>query len=193
MTNEIFDRPQGRTLSQIIESMIETDAVIIDNGGELTPELEEFIAQNEADMAKKIDGYNAAYREQAARAEALKNEIARLQALKKTAENSAKRIKEVLKWNMDRLGTRSVNGTTCKAYFTTSTAVECKDEELVGLFTSSLNELKAMLPDYIDVEFKVNKTNLRTALQKNEADKENRDARLDGKASIVKTVSVVLK
>ena len=193
MTQEIFDRPAGRTLSNIIESMIETDAAIFNNDGEITPDLEEFMAINEADLAKKVDGYNAVYREQTARAEALKAEIARLQALKKTAENTAKRIKDMLKYNMERLHTERIDGNTCKAYFSSSTAVECDEEYLINSFSDTVSELEIMLPDYIDVELKVNKTNLKAALQAGEADDKKRDTRLDGHAAIVKSRSIVLK
>lgn len=185
MTKEIFDRPAGRTLSDIIESMMETESVLFDNEGEITPELEEFMARDEKDLALKIDGYNAAYREESARAEALKAEIARLLALKKTAENSAKRIKEVLKYNMERLGAERVNGTTCKAYFSSSEAVEIPDESvLFKPYKDSIDDLKKTLPAWMTVEVTIGKKELGTVLKSGTAIKG---------ASLQKNRSVVLK
>ncbi len=185
MTNEIFDRPAGRTLSQIVESMIETDRTLYDNGGEITPELEAYMASDEYDLAKKIDGYNAAFREEAARVEAIKNEIARLTALKQTAENSAKRIKEFLKYNMERLGAERVNGNTCKAYFTSSTAVEVPDESVICRpYYDDLQALRAKLPAWVKVDITVAKKELGAAL------KEGKE--VTG-AALVKNRSVVLK
>lgn len=187
MNNEIFERPQGRTLSEIIESMIETDAALFDNEGEITPELEAVMAIDAADFEKKIDGYNAAYREEDARATALAEEIKRLTALKKTHENSAKRIKELLKFNMERLGVNRVNGTTCKAYFTSSTAVVCDEATLLKPYDDAVAELQKRLPLYVKVSIEVSKTDLKTALQSL-----NEDESIPG-ADLQKNRSVVLK
>ena len=164
MTNEIYNRPAGRTLAEIVESTLETEQTLFNNGGELTPELEAMMAKDAADMEKKIDGYNAAYREEDARANAIGEEIKRLQALKKTAENSAKRIKELLKYNMERLGVERVNGTTCKAYFSKSTSVVADEATLLKPYDAQLADLRKSLPSYITIEVGISKTELKTAI-----------------------------
>lgn len=164
METNIFNRPAGRTLAEIIESTIETERAIFEADGEITPELEEQIAKDEADMAKKIDGYNAAYREEDARAKALADEIKRLQALKKTAENAAKRVKDMLKWNMERLGVDRVNGKTCKAYFSSSTAVVADEAVLLKPYDAQVEELRKALPAYVTIEVGISKTELKTAI-----------------------------
>ena len=184
MNNEIFDRPAGRTLSEIVESMIDTETAIFNNEGEITPELEAFMASDERDLAAKIDGYNAAYREEAARAEALKAEIARLQALKKTAENSAKRIKDMLRYNMERLGAERVSGNTCKAYFTSSVAVETNEAALLKPYEAALAAARAALPAWVSVD---------VGILKNELSAELKAGRILEGAALIRSRSVVLK
>lgn len=184
MTQEIFNR-NGRTLAEIIESTIETEQALFDNGGELTPELEAIMAKDAADMEKKIDGYNAAYREEDARAKALGEEIKRLQGLKKTAENSARRIKDLLKYNMERLGVERVNGTTCKAYFSTSTAVACDEDELLKPYDVMVEDLQRKMPVYVRVSLEVSKTDLKTSLQALGEDETIAGAALQKNRSIV--------
>lgn len=166
MTNEIFDRPAGRTLSEIVESIIDNDAALFDAGGEVTPEMERFLAMDETDLKNKIDGYNAAYREETARAESLKREIERLTALKRTAENAAKGIKSLLQYNMNRLGAESVNGNTCKAYFTTTTSLEVENEERVlEPYLRLIEEVRKAFPSWVKVDVELARKDLTAALK----------------------------
>ena len=183
MSNEIFNRTEGRTLSQIIDSMIETDQAIFDADGEITPELEEQLAKNAEDLSRKVDGYNAAYREEDARAKAIGDEIKRLQALKKTAENSSKRIKDLLKYNMERLGVERVQGNTCKAYFSSSSSVQVDEAVLLKPFFNDVAELQSRLPAWLKSTMEVSKTDLKPVLEKEEI----------AGASISSTRNLVLK
>lgn len=185
MTNEIYNRPAGRTLAEIVESTLETEQALFENGGELTPELEAIMARDAADMEKKVDGYNAAFREEDARAKAIGEEIKRLQALKKTAENSARRIKDLLKYNMERLGVDRVNGQHCKAYFTSSTAVQCDEAVVLKPYEAAVAAFRESLPAYVSVDLSISKTDLKKAISELGKDESIEGAALQTSRSIV--------
>lgn len=66
-----------------------------ENGGELTPELEERLAITQDNLKSKLDGYRKAYTVLNLEAESCKKEEQRLAVLCKTKENNAERLKEL--------------------------------------------------------------------------------------------------
>lgn len=67
-----------------------------ENGGELTPELEERLAITQDNLKSKLDGYRKAYTVLNLEAESCKKEEQRLAVLHKTKENNAERLKGVM-------------------------------------------------------------------------------------------------
>ena len=67
-----------------------------ENGGELTPELEERLAITQESLKSKLDSYRKAYTMFNLEAESCKKEEQRLAVLRKTKENNAERLKSVM-------------------------------------------------------------------------------------------------
>lgn len=161
----IFNRETPRTLNEIVDSIIENEAIICAADGEISPELEPYLAQDSAALAAKIDGYSDIIRDSEARAKALGEEIKRLQALKKTCENKAAGLKDFLRFNMSRLGTTRLDGTRCKAYFSSATVVEAFEDAILKPYMKAFDRLAAKLPAWVQLEIKVAKKPLGDALK----------------------------
>lgn len=67
-----------------------------ENGGELTPELEERFAITQESLKSKLDSYRKTYTVLNLEAESCKKEEQRLAVLRKTKENNAERLKGVM-------------------------------------------------------------------------------------------------
>lgn len=141
--------------------MMAIEDALWESGGELTPELEQAMAENAESMAKKVDGYNAVIRSLGSKADVLDAEIKRLTALKKVAENAQKRIKEHMLDTMNAFGIDKLEGAYCKVSKSRSTKTEVNEDMLLASYQSAINKLIETLPPYLSVEIKVNKTALK--------------------------------
>lgn len=147
------------TLYQLTGQMKAIEDALEENGGELTPELEEVWEETSESLPMKIDGYNQVITNLNAYAKNLAEEIKRLQGLKKTAENSVKRVKEHLVDAMEAFGFTKLEGNYCKVSLSSSTATEVDEEILLEPYIARLASLG--LPAWITAELKVNKTVLK--------------------------------
>ncbi len=84
------------TLYELTGQMAAIEEALEENGGELTPELEEVWQETAESLPMKVDGYNKVIANMTAYSKNIDAEIKRLQTLKKTADNSVKRVKEHL-------------------------------------------------------------------------------------------------
>lgn len=143
------------------------EAALIENGGELTPELEELLAENTEALTVKVDGYNKLLRTFEGAETALDAEIRRLTALKNTAANAQKSLRGHLQHAMEENGITRLDGSICKAYLTSRKSLEVADDFLGQWDSLDLAEMrfKTGLPDYIDLELKLNKTALKAAIE----------------------------
>ena len=164
MEKNIFEHAESKRLSDIFEDSMALDAILTENGGELTPELEELLAENVAALAKKMDGYAYAVRAEKAAQAALAEEIKRLQALKKTHENTEKRIREYLAWNMERVGADRINGTLSKAWFSKTSVLSADEDTLLKPYVPAMEAFRTALPSYVKVTLSVDKTALKGEL-----------------------------
>lgn len=87
---------------------------LFESEGELTPEIEALLAQAEGDFAKKVEQVALFIRGRLATAAAIKEEEARLAALRKTEENAAERLKAYLLRELTAAGKDKVEGTLAK-------------------------------------------------------------------------------
>lgn len=149
------------TLFQLSQEMMAIEDALWESGGELTPELEQAMAENAESMAKKVDGYNAVIRAFAYKADVLDAEIKRLTALKKVAENAQKRIKEHLLDTMNAFGIEKLEGAYCKISKSRSTKTEVDEAVLLSEFEKGLKHINESLPPYVTAELKVSKTALK--------------------------------
>lgn len=92
----------GADAQALNELLIELEGDISDPA--VAEAIDEWLQENSVALDKKLDGYGALIREREALAEARKAEAARLQALAKTDENTAKRLKERLQYFFEERG-----------------------------------------------------------------------------------------
>ena len=119
------------TLYTITEDQRLINAMLEENGGELTPEIEEAMQITEDNFISKAEAYGATISEYDAQADACAQEIKRLQAYKKTCENVSKRMKERLTDAMHTFNTDKVTAGTFRFSFRKSTAVVIENEEMI--------------------------------------------------------------
>lgn len=119
------------TLFNITAEQRRINDLLMENGGELTPELEEALIINAENFAIKVDGYATSIHKFESLAEAADAEIKRITAIKKSATNSAKRLKEALTYGMDVMGIDKAEIGLNKLSFRNTTAVNITDETLI--------------------------------------------------------------
>ena len=153
----------SETLYQLTAQMRQIEDTLDETGGELTPELEEAWQETGESLSVKVDNYNALIIKMENYAENLAAEIKRLQALKKTADNSLKRVKDHVKDTMIANGMTRLEGAYCKMSLASSTSTEVDEEILLQPYISRLERL--MLPEWITAELKVSKTALKEAFK----------------------------
>lgn len=120
---------ETKSLYHINQEQLVLMSQLEENGGELTPELEEALIINAEDLTIKADAYMTVIKGKEATIEMLDKEIKRLTAMKKTEDNQIKRLKSFLlnavtafgKFNTDRFKFSTRN----------SEAVEIENEELL--------------------------------------------------------------
>ena len=122
-----------------------------ENGGEITPEIEEALALNADNFVTKADGYCEIIAKYQGMAQLAGERIRQLQTYKKVAENAEKRLKERLQMAMAQYGLAKIEIGLHKLSLRNSQAVEVIDE--------------AKIPnEYIKVKTEVDKSALRQAL-----------------------------
>ena len=157
------------TLIELTAEQAALEQELIENGGELTPETEAAMKDNALAIATKVDGYHAVLRKFSMAETALDDEIKRLTALKKTAQNAQKTIKAHLAYGMQTAGLDKLEGTLCKVSFRKSKAVELDEDAVLYPYKAEIDALVAELPTYITPEFKVSKTGVKAAMEAGEA------------------------
>ncbi len=80
----------------ITTEFLQLEAELIENGGELTPELEQSLIINKDELQHKSIQYGYVIKSLTDNVDAIDNEIKRLQAIKKTNENAIDRLKDTL-------------------------------------------------------------------------------------------------
>lgn len=117
-------------LYEIRESLVNTIDAIVENGGELTEELEKRLDEGQASLKAKGENLVHYYLNLDGNIDSIDKEIARLQMLKRVKENKSDWAKKYLKDNMNRTGITKIEAPT----FTVSIAknppsVKIVDEE----------------------------------------------------------------
>jgi hypothetical protein len=108
-TTEIPPRPARRTLLQLGGDESALSELLAELEGDLTDEetckaIDQWIAENQDNLDKKLDGYCHIITELQARAEVRKKEAQRLAELARQDAASAQRLKDRLKWFMESRG-----------------------------------------------------------------------------------------
>jgi hypothetical protein len=157
----------ARNLFQLTADMAAIEDALWENGGELTPELEEAMTETTASLVAKTDGYGALIRKFDSASAAIDAEIKRLQALKKTATNAVDRLKERVKFSMQTNGISKLDGQLTKFSLRRSEKTVTDDESILAPYQFTLEEFRQTLPPYISLpDFKVNKTIIKDMIKK---------------------------
>lgn len=149
---------ETRSLFQLSADMSAIEDALWENGGELTPELEQALTETEQSLAVKTDGYNSLIRKFASQADVIDAEIKRLTALKKTCQNAEKRLKNHICETMGVFGIDKLEGQYCKISRAKTTSIETNDELLLATCLPAIAAINESLPPYIRVEPKISKT-----------------------------------
>ena len=143
------------TLYHISDEQRRINAMLEETGGELTPEIEEALAVNEANFVTKAESYGYAILHYKAVIAAVKAEKDRLDAIKKTAENAVARMEERIVAAMQQFDKPKVEADTLKLSLRRSERVIIDDENNIP-------------SDCIAVKTEVNKTEVKRHLKAGE-------------------------
>lgn len=112
------------SLYEIEKNHLQLVEQLIENGGELTPEIESALALNEQNLTTKGTNYGFVVRQLEGECAIIDSEIARLNALKKTRNNTIDRLKESLSVAMKVFGVEKIESPVMKISFRKSESVE---------------------------------------------------------------------
>jgi hypothetical protein len=147
------------TIYQIEQSYNQLAEELIENGGELTPSLEEALAITEEQLQNKSVAYSFVIKQMDADVDIIDAEIKRLQNLKKQREKASEYLKERIKHAMDLFSIDEIKTPLVKINFRKSETVEVDDvNALPSLYkvvkvTEQADKaaIKAALKDGVDV------------------------------------------
>jgi len=115
------------TIFQIEQTYNQLAEELIENGGELTPSLEEALAITEEQLQNKSVAYSFVIKQMDADVDTIDAEIKRLQALKKQREKASDYLKERIKHAMDTFSIEEIKTPLVKINFRKSETVEVDD------------------------------------------------------------------
>lgn len=134
---------------------------LMDNGGELTPEIEEALASAELTQVEVVDSLSELLRKGDDEDAALAKEIKRLQGIKKARANALDGLKRYLLNYMLNHNIQKIEGQFCKASVSLGKeSVECDTEAILNSVSNTILDAQDSLPPYIILEAKVSKTKL---------------------------------
>ena len=157
-----------RHLQQILESMVETDQELTENGGELTPALESIAAQDEHALVRKIDGYGAVVHNYDTKLAAIDAETKRLATLKKFYSRARTGLLNLLEFQMKRFGITELQGEITRVNFRKSSFLQVDEDAVLKPYLPLLYEMQKSLPPYMTIQVSIDKKLTGTALDNEE-------------------------
>ena len=106
-------------------------SVLVENGGELTPEIEQALQINQKDLYRKSESYAYAIKELDGEIDIIKSEIERLQALISKRDKSISRMKETVLKAMELYEIEKIETPMIKISVRESEAVEIINENQI--------------------------------------------------------------
>ena len=82
------------TLNEIVERHYKIDLALMENGGELTPEIESMLDENNINFDDKLDGYARFINHLKTQSAGLKSRVAELNARKKSLDNTILNLRD---------------------------------------------------------------------------------------------------
>ena len=143
----------------------DTEAELEENGGELTPEIEEALATTAEQIPQKIDAYKSYLDFLDNRAKLLDDTIKQLQAKKKAAQNAKEHIREYVASTMEAFGLDKIKGEIYTATLRNTTGYEVDEDMIKVPYYKDIEQLADKLPPFMSVEVKISKTALKQAIK----------------------------
>lgn len=140
------------SLFKITSEQVRINDMLMETGGELTPELEDALIINADNFQVKLENYATSIHRFDALEDAADAEIKRLTAIKKSAAGAKKRLKDTVAYAMEVFGYDKYDIGLHKYSFRSSQAVNITDENLIP-------------NNYIKVETKIDKESLKRDLK----------------------------
>ena len=144
-------------LFELTAEQARIEALLEENGGEITPEIEEAMDLTAEALPKKVDGYGVLLRQFAATESAADAEIKRLQVIKRVAQNAQKSMKDRILYAMQTFGFDKLSGGVTKFSTRASKAVEIDETILLAKYLEKIQALQESLPEWLTLEPKVSK------------------------------------
>lgn len=138
-------------LYEINQQQEELNALLEENCGELTPELEAALEMNMDNFQLKAESYVKAMKNYKAEADAISEEIKRLQDKKKVCETAVSRMKTALCESMGTFGLPKIQAGLFKVSRTSNTSVKILNEDEIP-------------EEYKKVKYEVSKTAIKNAI-----------------------------
>ena len=145
------------TLYELSTEQMEIESLLEENGGELTPEIEERLTETEDLFPKKVDGYGVMLRKFQSVEKMCDDEIKRIQAIKKVAQNSIKSMRQHLLDTMLYFKFDKLKGNMTQMWTGKSKSLEVDEETLISQYKAKIDALQSKLPPYLTLEVKVSK------------------------------------
>jgi hypothetical protein len=143
---------------KIQEEYLQLMEVLIENGGELTPEIETSLQITEKELQEKAIGYSYVIKQLDSDVDVIDSEIKRLTDLKKSRNNAKERLKDTLKNAMITCGIEEIKSATLKINFRKSESTEIENEALIPAFYWVTKEVRTIDKAAIkkDIKFGLN-------------------------------------
>jgi len=119
------------SLYEIEKSQLEVVEQLIENGGELTPEIEELLKLNAENLTTKGTNYGFLIKQLTGECSIIDSEIDRLDALKKSRTKSIEKLKNNLSVAMQVFGVDKIESPVLKISFRASESVEIDDVDSI--------------------------------------------------------------
>jgi hypothetical protein len=144
-------------LYEITQDQLQIIALLEENGGEFTPEVAEAISITQEAFEKKAEAYSYLILKMEGESDMIGAEIKRLQALKKTKDNTSERLREALSVAMVAFGREDNKG--IKRYETPTLKLSTRRSESV-----QITDEKAIPAAYMVIKQEVSKTLIKEAI-----------------------------
>lgn len=149
---------QKNSLFQINSELVDITNLLIENGGELTPELETRLKIAESELKAKSVNYYHVIKELESTTNMIDAEIKRLQELKKSRVNTIEKLENALIYSMNLHGIEKIETETLKISTRKSKSVEVVDIDKLPFNCLKIekkaikSEIKKMLDEGMEIQ-----------------------------------------
>lgn len=155
------------TLYELGEQERRLEEMLYESGGEITPEIEALMSDNADDMATKVEGYNRIIREYDNFIAGCDEEIKRMTAKKKQADNAKKKLKEHILAMMRLFDWSKLKGADGGVSISRSVkrSLDINEDIFLARYDIGAKVAGLGLPAYITLVPKIDKTALANTLK----------------------------